>query len=142
MTDDARLTTTLHISGGSFMPATDVPRLRKPALMVCGDAGGDGLITGDLANPMCIADFEMAKVPVFFAVVAGAGHAALNDADVTAGVGTAPDDPHKLLMIKAMLGWLRWQLADDQSLEQMFVGSDCELCAAASGYIVKQKDLN
>lgn len=142
MADDARLTTTLHMSGGSFMPATDVPRLKKPALMVCGDAGGDGLTTGDLANPMCIADFELAKVPVFFAVVKGAGHAALNDAEVTAGVGTAPDDPHKLLFIKATIGWLRWQLAGDLSLAKMFVGVDCELCAAGSGYVVKQKDLN
>lgn len=109
--------------------------------MICGDAGGDGLITGDLANPMCIADFEMANVPVFFGVVKGGGHAALNDADVTAGIGTAPDDPQKLLMIKAMIGWLRWQLAGDQSIKQMFVGADCGLCAADSGLIVKQKDL-
>lgn len=141
MADDPRLTTTLHMSGGSFEPAMDVPRLKKPALMVCGDAGGDGLTSGDLANPMCIADFEMAMVPVFFAVVTGGGHTALNDADVTAGAGTAADDPHKLLFIKAMIGWLRWQLANDQSLKKMFVGDDCELCAADSGYMVKQKGL-
>lgn len=84
----------------------------------------------------------MAKVPVFFAVVEGAGHAALNDAEVTAGVSTAADDPHKLLFIKATVGWLRWQLAYDQSLAKMFVGADCTLCAAGSGYAVKQKDLN
>jgi hypothetical protein len=69
MADDPRLTTTLHMSGGSMMPATDIPSLKKPALMVCGDAGGDGLTTGDLANPMCAVDFDMAKVPVFYAVV-------------------------------------------------------------------------
>lgn len=142
MADDPRLTTTLHMSGGSFNPSTDVPRLRVPALMVCGDAGGDGLTTGDIANPMCIADFEMAKVPVFFAVVEGAGHTALNDAEATAGAGTAPDDPKKALFIKATIGWLRWQLAGDESLRGMFVGDDCELCKQGSGYIVKQKDLD
>jgi len=142
MADDPRLTTTLHMSGGSFTPNADVPRLRKPALMVCGAAGGDGMITGDIANAMCGIDFDMAAVPVFYAVVEGAGHTALNDAEATMGFGTAPDDPHKLLFIKAMVGWLRWQLADDQSLKNMFVGDDCELCAPGSGYIVKQKDLN
>jgi hypothetical protein len=141
MADDPRLTTTLHMSGGSMMPQTDVPKLKKPALMVCGDAGGDGLTTGDLANPMCAADFEMAKVPVFYAVVKGAGHACLNDADVTAGIGTAPDDPKKLLFLKATIGWLRWQLADDQSLKSMFAGASCNLCTDP-GYEVKQKDLN
>lgn len=140
--DDPRLTTTLHMSGGSFMPETDVPKLRKPALMVCGDAGGDGLTTGDVANPMCNADFEMAEVPVFFAVVEGAGHTCLNDAEPTLGAGTEPDDPLKALFIKATVGWLRWQLADDRSLKHMFVGDDCELCAAGSGYIVQQKGLN
>ena len=142
MADDPRLRTTLHMSGGSFNPQADVPRLKKPALMVCGDAGGDGLVTGDLANPMCVADFELATVPVFFAVVEGAGHTALNDADATAGAGTAPDDPHKRLFIKATIGWLRWQLANDESLKGMFVGSDCELCGADSGYVVKQKNLD
>lgn len=142
MADDKRLTTTLHMSGGSFTPQTDVPKLRAPALMVCGDAGGDGLTTGDIANPMCAADFEMAKVPVFFAVVNGGGHATLNDADATLGVGSPANDPHKLLFIKAMIGWLRWQLADDQSLRPMFVGDDCGLCASDSGYTVKQRDLD
>lgn len=28
---------------------------------------------------------------------------------------TPRDDPKKLLFIKAMVGWLRWQLAGDQS---------------------------
>ena len=124
------------------MPATDVPKLRAPALMVCGDPGGDGLITGDAANPQCSADFEMANVPVFYAVVTGAGHTTLNDADATAGFGTEADDPHKLLMIKAMIGWLRWQLAGDQSRKRMFVGPSCYLCGSGSGYVVMQKNLN
>src|SRR5262245_18412900 len=99
------------MSGGSFSPQSDVPRLRVPALMVCGEPGGDGLVSGDLANPMCVADFEMAKVPVFFAIVKGAGHTALNDEEATPGFGTKPDDPKKLLFIKATIAWLRWQLA-------------------------------
>jgi len=142
MADDPRLTTTLHISGGSFNASVDVPMLRNPTLMVCGDAGGDGLTTGDIANPMCGIDFDMATVPVFYAVVVGGGHANLNDAEATMGVGTVADDPRKLLFIKAMVGWLRWQLADDQSLKDMFVGPDCGLCGPDSGYIVQQKDLN
>ena len=141
MADDPRLTTTLHMSGGSFNPETAIPKLRKPALMVCGDMGGDGLTNGDLANPMCITDFEKAQVPVFFAVVKGAGHTALNDAAATAGIGTEPDDPKKALFIKATIAWLRWQLADDQSLKKMFVGDDCELCTDP-GYAVMQKNLN
>jgi len=43
---DPRLTTTMHISGGTFEPHTDINNLHAPALMICGEPGGDGLLMG------------------------------------------------------------------------------------------------
>jgi len=135
MADDPRLKTTLHMSGGSMSPTIDVPKLRNPALMVCGDAALD------VATPMCETDFEMAKVPVFYGMIEGAEHPDLNDAEAILNVaGTEPNDPVKLLFIKATVGWLRWQLADDVTMKPLFVGSDCGLCSGTP-MVVKQKDL-
>ena len=58
---DARLVTTMHISGGTFDPHTDIKNLHAPALFVCGEPGGDGLLQGDVANPNCQIDFDNAN---------------------------------------------------------------------------------
>src|SRR5262249_10537719 len=58
---DERLTTTLHINGGTFDPHTDVKNLIRPAQFICGDdpavTGGDGTSVSDLARPNCEIDF-------------------------------------------------------------------------------------
>jgi hypothetical protein len=91
---------------------------------------------GDLANPNCKIDFMNAKTPVFYGSLIGGSHSALSDYG-----DSDADDPKKLDYIGAMVGWLRWQLAGDDSYRSMFVGTDCTLCLSTSGWIVQQKDL-
>ena len=138
---DPRITTTVHMSGGTFDPHTDNQNLRAPALFLCGQVpmgNDDGLTMGDLAAPNCEIDFMDAKTPVFYGSLMGGAHVTLIDVD---GIGPPADDPKKLTFIGGMIGWLRWKLAGDESLKSMFVGSDCTLCQPDSGWTVKQKDL-
>lgn len=130
---DKRLTTTLHISGGTFDPHTDIKNLHAPALFICGEPGGDGLLMGDVANPNCEIDFENATVPVFYGVTKGAAHMTPTD------IGDSTIRAHQF---GAIVGWLRWQLAADASTKPLFVGSACRLCQDAAWSSVKQKSLD
>lgn len=130
---DKRLTTTLHISGGTFDPHTDIKNLHAPALFICGEPGGDGLLMGDVANPNCEIDFQNAMVPVFYGITKGAAHMTPTD------IGDATIRAHQF---GAMVGWLRWQLAADDSTKAMFVGDSCRLCKDAAWSSVKQKSLD
>jgi hypothetical protein len=130
---DPRLVTTMHISGGTFDPHTDIKNLHAPALFICGEPGGDGLIFGDVASPNCQIDYDNAAVPVFYGVTKGAAHMTPTD------IGDAAIRTHQL---GAMVGWLRWQLAGDQNAKKMFVGSACSLCGDTAWSVKKQKNLN
>lgn len=130
---DKRLITTLHISGGTFDPHTDIMNLHAPALFVCGEPGGDGLLMGDVANPNCEIDFNNATVPVFYGITKGASHMTPTD------IGDAAIRTHQLA---AMVGWLRWQLAGDSNAKSMFVGDACSLCSDAAWSTAKSKNLN
>jgi hypothetical protein len=135
---DPRITTTVHLQGGTLDPHAEVANLRAPAAFICGESPSgddDGVWTGDMSNPNCAADFEKATVPVFYGSLEGAAHIELTDAVEDA------DDPLRLKMIGAVIGWLRWQLAGDESRKRMFVGSDCELCEPGSGWTIEQKNL-
>jgi hypothetical protein len=138
---DARLTTTLHINGGTFAPHTDVANLVKPAQFICGDYpdGGDGLSMGDLARPNCDVDFQMATAPVWYGDVIGASHTTIIDAVL--GFGTPPTDPLKRPFLAATVAWLRWQLAGDLTMKPSFVGSSCGFCTQTSTWQVQQKNL-
>ncbi|HET8939877.1 MAG TPA: hypothetical protein VFN67_40835 [Polyangiales bacterium] len=130
---DKRLLTTLHISGGTFDPHTDIMNLHAPALFVCGEPGGDGLLMGDVANPNCEIDFDNAMVPVFYGITKGAAHMTPTE------IGDAMLRTHQL---GAMVGWLRWQLAADTNAKSMFVGDACALCKDAAWSTAKSKNLN
>jgi hypothetical protein len=109
---DSRLTTTVHLSGGSG--SGRARNLHVPALFVCGvNTGATSAfdLRGDLAAPRCEGDFMNATVPVAFCSIPGGTHASAF-----------------LQMHGAVVGWLRWQLIGDMSMKNMFVGSDCELC--------------
>ena len=136
--DDDRITTTLHLQGGTFPPHPGVANLRAPAQFICGETpadGQDGVRAGDWANPHCEVDFQNAEVPVFYGSLKGAAQIQLTDA------ARGADDPLKLKMIGAIVGWLRWRLAGDQSQRPRYAGPDCELCDPGSGWSVKQRDL-
>lgn len=130
---DKRLTTTMHISGGTFDPHTDIKNLHAPALMVCGEMGGDGLLNGDVAAPNCEIDFMNATVPVFYGVTKGAAHMTPTD------IGDASIRTHQF---GAIIGWLRWQLAADTSARELFAGNACKLCMDPAWSTAKQKGLN
>jgi hypothetical protein len=130
---DQRLVTTLHISGGTFDPHTDIMNLHAPALFVCGEPGGDGLIMGDVANPNCEIDFMNATVPVFYGITKGASHMTPTE------IGDPAIRSHQL---GAMVGWLRWQLLGDTNARNMFVGDTCGLCGDAAWSTAKPKNLN
>jgi hypothetical protein len=129
---DPRVTTTLHISGGTFDPHTDINNLHAPALFVCGEPAVDGLLVGDVARANCDLDFQNAKVPVFYGVTKGASHMTPTE------IG---DAALRTLQLAAITGWLRWQLASDAGNKGMFAGSACTLCKDA-GWTVQQKSLD
>jgi chlorophyllase-like protein len=132
--NDKRLTTTMHLDGGTMSPHTDEMNLVKPAAFICGDSGGDGLITGDVARPNCDVDFKNATTPVWYGDVIGASHLTVT--------GTSATDPKLKAFLTATTGWLRWQLAADQTMKALFVPSmTCTLCTQTSVWTVQEKDL-
>jgi hypothetical protein len=125
---DARLTTTIHLSGGTNPDIAEghatLPNLHNPAAFLCGEPGGDGLIVGDTASEWCAYDFEHATVPVFLAQITGASHI------------SAPG-----MTLGACAAWLRWRLMADTTQKSMFVGSDCGLCTRPN-WVVKERGLD
>lgn len=138
---DERLTTTLHINGGTF--DGNVSRLIKPALFICGDdpavSGGDGTWESDLARPNCDRDFENIDIPVWYGVVVGSSHTTVID-NPQSGMPTGSPEIKKAYL-SADAAWLRWQLAGDETMKELFVGASCGYCTQTSTWLVQQKGL-
>ncbi|HEX3139839.1 MAG TPA: hypothetical protein VHQ87_07280 [Rhizobacter sp.] len=100
---DARLTTTLHISGGSF-DGNGPNSLRKPAAYICG--GSD-----TLALPNCERDYTNTRVPVFFTTMASVDH-----------IQAAREG------LPAITAWLRWQLGGETFRSDNFLATNCAFC--------------
>ena len=124
---DPRLTTTIHLSGGTNPDIAEghatLPNLHNPAAFICGEPGGDGLIVGDTASEWCKYDFDHTDVPVFLAQITGASHI------------TAPG-----MTLGACAAWLRWHLTGDTTQRAMFAGPDCTLCMRPN-WVVQSKGL-
>jgi hypothetical protein len=124
---DERLTTTMHLSGGTNPDIAEghatLPNLHKPAAFICGEPGGDGLVVGDVASEWCAYDFEHTDVPVFLAQITGASHI------------SAPG-----MTLGACAAWLRWQLMGDTTQRAQFAGADCTLCMRRN-WVAKSKGL-
>jgi hypothetical protein len=118
---DARIKTTVHISGGS-MTKSVVANLQGPAAFYCGTSS-------DIAFNGCEGDFEITPVPTIYANFPG-DHLGVRNA------ATAP------MIAKATVGWLRWRLMGDKTLDAMFVGPDCTLCKDSMWDKVQQKMLD
>lgn len=98
---ESRLTTTVHVAGGSF-DMMGSSKVKTPTAYICGDT--------DFARPNCEMDFAtVGAQPTYFTVMTGSDHIAA----VTNGVS-------------AMIGWLRWQLAGETERKAMFTGPDGE----------------
>jgi hypothetical protein len=82
---DPRVTTTIHIAGGS-MDGSGASKLRGPALFLCG--------TADVSASNTDRDFQTSTVPTFYAKLQGADH-----------VGAAR------AALPASVAWLLWHLA-------------------------------
>jgi hypothetical protein len=132
--NDPRLTTTMHLDGGTMAPHTDEKNLTKPAAFICGDSGGDGLVTGDVARPNCDVDYQNATTPVWYGDVIGASHLTV--------CGNSATNPKLKAFLTATAGWLRWYLAGDQTMKTLFVpATTCTLCTQTSVWTVQEKNL-
>jgi hypothetical protein len=86
---DDRVTTTIHISGGSF-DGQGPSNLSKDTMFLCGEMG-------DVAKPQCDTDFANSQVPTFYTIVAGSSH-------LTSG----------RMGWEAIIAWMLWHLADQE----------------------------
>lgn len=88
---DERVTTTIHISGGSF-DGMGPSKLRNDTMFLCGPDGN-----ADVAEPQCETDFENSTIPTFYTKIKGSSH-------LTSGRLGWP----------AVIAWLLWHLADQE----------------------------
>jgi hypothetical protein len=104
---DPRLTTTIHIAGGSlddvndpFAPTTGMggKKLVHPAAFICSESDTFGNVEKTEQ------DYANTSVPVFFTVMSGTEH----NGAATEGLAT-------------MVAWLRWQLGGDLDRSRMFL---------------------
>jgi hypothetical protein len=101
---DPRLSTTIHVSGGSF-DGNGYRNLRKPTAYMCGGAD-------TLAISNCNRDYENTNnVPVFYTVMANVDH-------ISAAREALP----------AMTAWLRWHLAGETFRRDQFLTPNCAFC--------------
>jgi hypothetical protein len=92
---DDRVTTTIHISGGSF-DMMGPANLRGETMFMCAP--------DDVALPQCETDFEVTTVPTFYTVVQGADHL------TSARLGWP-----------ATTAWLLWHLAGHDEWRKQFL---------------------
>jgi hypothetical protein len=94
--NETRLTTTIHIAGGSF-DGQGSRKVKTPTAYMCG-------ASGDIALPQCQADFRaVGSQPTYYTELQGTGHI---------------DAARKAL--PAMIGWLRWHLNGETGLKASF----------------------
>lgn len=94
---DKRIKTTIHCDGGSF-DGKGNEQWRNPTCVM------NGLNDGGLASDNTERDYNQAKVPIWYGGIIGGGH------------GSTIWDG-----LDAVTGWLRWQLAGDESLKDNFL---------------------
>ncbi|MDD9944279.1 MAG: hypothetical protein OXU20_24765 [Myxococcales bacterium] len=95
---DDRVTTTIHISGGSF-DGQGPSNLSKPTMFLCGPSSG-----ADVAYPQCEGDFRVSEVPTFYTKIQGSDH-------LTSGRLGWP----------AITAWMLWHLAGHEEWKAEFL---------------------
>jgi hypothetical protein len=93
---DDRVTTTIHISGGSF-DMMGPANLRNDTMFMCAPEG-------DVALAQCETDFEVTTVPTFYTLVEGADHLS------SARLGWP-----------ATIAWMLWHLAGHEEWKAEFL---------------------
>jgi hypothetical protein len=101
--DEPRLTTTIHVAGGSF-DGNGPDNLRKPTVYIGGDS--------DFATPNIERDYSNTDVPVWFTILDNTDH-----------ILATRNGQH------IITAWLRWHLADEQFRRTTdFLGGGCTFC--------------
>jgi len=95
---DERVTTTIHISGGSF-DGMGPSRLMKPTMFLCGPSQ-----SADTAYPQCERDFMNTTVPTFYTAIQGSDH-------LTSGRLGWP----------AIIAWMLWHLSGHEEWKKEFL---------------------
>jgi hypothetical protein len=95
---DSRLTTTIHVAGGSF-DGQGSANLKKPTAYICGEED-------TTATPNCERDYSATRVPFFFTVMDGVTH-------TQAARSGLP----------AIISWLRWHLGGETSRRDSFLST-------------------
>jgi len=101
--DDERLSTTIHVAGGSF-DGRGSANLRNPTAFVCGQAD-------TLATPQCMTDWQNTTVPTFYTLMQGVDHR-----------GAAREG------LPVIIAWLRWHLGGEADRASMFLDPSCTFC--------------
>jgi hypothetical protein len=112
---DPRLTTTVHVAGGSlddvnnpFAPTSGLGgmRLVHPVAYICSESD----VFGNVEKTE--QDYAATTVPAFFTIMRGTDHVAAAAEGLT-----------------VIVAWLRFQLAGEAERAAMFLGPDCDFCA-------------
>lgn len=104
--DDPRLTTTIHVAGGSLDgQGTEALKLIHPTAYICSEND----IFGNVEKAR--ADYAVTAVPVFFTIMTGVGH-------VKAAAEGLP----------ATIAWLRWHLYGETDRGEEFLSGTGEFC--------------
>jgi len=102
---DPRLTTTIHVAGGSF-DGNGPYNLQRPAAYICGE-------NDNLATPNCERDYRNTRVPVWFTILDNVDH-------TSAARAGLPE----------IVAWLRWHLGGETERRSMFIGAGCYFCGS------------
>ncbi len=100
---DTRISTTIHVAGGSF-DGSGPRSLRRPAAYFCGELD-------TLATRNCERDYQNTTVPVFFTIMQDVDH-------ISAARAALP----------AIVAWLRWHIGGESFRSSMFITPGCEFC--------------
>jgi hypothetical protein len=101
---ETRLTTTIHIAGGSF-DGMGSSKVKTPTAYMCGQ------MDLDIASPQCATDYQNATKPTYFVQLSGVDH-------ISAARSALP----------GIVAWLRWHLAGETDRKSMFIGTGCDFC--------------
>jgi dienelactone hydrolase len=97
--DDPRLTTSIHVAGGSLdNQGSSALKLTHPAAYICSESD----LFGNVEKAQ--ADYKVTTVPVFLTVMTGSDH-----------VNAARDG------LGAIVAWLRWHLGGETERRSMFL---------------------
>ncbi|MBN1606555.1 MAG: hypothetical protein JW940_07965 [Polyangiaceae bacterium] len=121
---DPRLTTTIHVAGGSLDEGKDInapttgqggKRLVHPVAYICSENDTFGNVEKTEQ------DYANTTVPAFMTIMKGTDH------------GSAPQAG-----LAAITGWLRWHLGDETERRPMFLDAQGEFCTGV--FVSKSKN--